>query len=119
VSGTWRARGALLLLAVFAAGVLAGAALRSLQAPRVVQRVRVLPVGSDAFGELSLSSEQRRHVDSVLGAAQPRMDSLTREVLPQMRALAESVDVAIRGVLTAEQLRRLDSLRAARKPVRE
>jgi hypothetical protein len=42
------------------------------------------------------------------------MDSLLGDALPRLHALTDSVDAAIRRVLTAGQRRTLDSLRAAR-----
>jgi hypothetical protein len=51
-------------------------------------------------------------VDSILLAGQPGIDSISRTVQEQLRAAIDAMEAEIRLRLDAEQLRKLDSLRA-------
>ena len=108
-----RVRAIAVLTGVFIAGVLCGlAAYRIASPPRIIRQVsvRVAPRGAAAYEALGLSPDQRRRIDSITQAIQPRTDSLLGDALPRLKALVVSADRAIREQLTPDQRRRLDSL---------
>src|SRR5262245_5251240 len=52
---------------------------------------------------LDLTDAQRATVDSLLEASRPRNEAIMREVMPRLRASADSLQHAIRAVLTPAQ----------------
>jgi len=111
-----------ILLAVFVAGGLVGAAIdRTLHArahEREALQMRRPPEGPGgrrgrgpaifASGgplaeRLKLTPEQQRQIDSIIRVDRQKADSLYREVGPQLRARFDSTTAAIRTVLTPEQ----------------
>ena len=60
-----------------------------------------------AFEDLQLTQEQRNRIDSIFQAWQPRTDAVMNEFLPRVRALRDSVRIAVDSVLTPEQLEEL------------
>lgn len=109
-----RWRGALLVLASFAAVFAAGAAAGvAWQRAQVGEKpgFRVMVDGGrarvDAFDELGLTDDQRRRIEQVFVRAQPRTDAVLAEALPRLRAVTDSINTEIQAVLTPEQRRRL------------
>lgn len=113
-----RLLGLALLLVVFAAGAVCGAAaFRLFAAPRTMRQVsvRMAPsAGVAVYEDLTLTPSQRRQVDSILTSMKPVADSLLGSALPRLAQLADSANTAIRRVLEPEQIRKLDSLEKVR-----
>ncbi len=110
---------ALLLIAVFAAGGLAGAAIERQRShasePRPESREgRGRGDRGDRNGlpsflrDLDLTEAQRAEVERILEAARPESDSLLRITMPRLRELTRRTRAAIREILTPEQQARLD-----------
>lgn len=106
-----RAIAALLLLLVFVAGVGAGVAADRLLVARPVQRTRIVNDMSGVLDRLGLSAEQRREADEIVQRRGSRTEDAMRRLAQELRSEADSVDAALRAILTVEQRARLDSLR--------
>jgi hypothetical protein len=119
-----RARAAALLLGTFIAGAVAGLAPSFLAVPALGTtlgsdgvRLRLSTDLPPAFEELQLTPAQRTAVVQILASARPRTDAVLADVLPQLRAITDSVDAAIRAVLRPDQRERLTRIRGAHGPV--
>jgi len=107
---------AALLLAVFIAGGLGGAALeRRSHVSEVATTPAPFMGRSDLRGTipgyyeaLDLTPEQRERIQSILDAARPETDSLLRTALPRLRELTRATREAIGEVLTDEQRAELE-----------
>ena len=118
--GRIRAQGIALLFITFLVGVLAGFAaerVRATQGAPVAESERpgrVLRPGHlpPLFRRLDLEPDQRERVVEIMEGARPRTDAILSEMLPRLRAVTDSIHAEIRGVLTAEQAERWDSLMA-------
>ena len=101
---------ALLLAGMFVAGAFTG--YRWAQRPRPPQLRSMTPGSTVLADALGLSELQRIAVDSILLAGQPGIDSISRTMQERLRTAIDSMEGEIRRLLDADQLRRLDSLRA-------
>ena len=110
------------LTAVFALGIAAGAGLNREEqatAPDPETRVSTEPTGRTEppnewiIDRMNLSMDQRAQVDSVVQHYGSRMSELQKAYRPQYRAIVDSTDGALRSLLGGEQLLRYDSLSAA------
>jgi Spy/CpxP family protein refolding chaperone len=112
--GRIRAQGIALLVVVFAAGALVGAAGDRLLGERPIpRRPFAMRLGEPGhlpppFERLGLTDEQRQRITAILDAARPLTDSILEETLPRLRAVTDSIRAEIRGVLTEEQRERFD-----------
>lgn len=93
----------------FLAGAAAGVAGDRLMARKVV-RVRIDDM-SGVLDKLGLTPEQRRQADSIIARSAPRSEAILVELGERLRAVADSLDRDLRGILTPEQRARLDGLR--------
>lgn len=101
---------ALLLIATFATGVVAGVAGDRIV---LVRDARILPREGMRFvssrivramdRELDLSDAQRADVERLLAERQKRIETVWIEIRPQMRAEIEKTNREIEAVLTEEQ----------------
>lgn len=119
--GRMRAQGIALLFITFLVGVLSGFAAERVRtsqqevasgrpgqvAPR--HRPGHLP---PMFRRLDLTEHQRGRIVEIIEEGKPRTDAIMAEMLPRLRSVTDSIHVQIRGVLTAEQAERWDSLQA-------
>lgn len=103
-----------LLAATFAAGALAGVGATLAWRPPGPGAPR--PHGPDAFPyrELGLSAEQEARVRDIFARNQPRMDQLMQEMVPRLQALSGQIEAEFLQVLTEEQRRRFEALKAGR-----
>jgi hypothetical protein len=122
----WRGRIAvgLLLVMVFAAGMITEAAVRRFR----TQRIRSFmapnggrpPFGAERdrhFGEdLGLDSMQRKHVDSIFAKRRVEIDSFWKGPGKSLRAIMDSTRQDVRSVLTPEQRARFDRRHAEGRP---
>lgn len=111
-----RVRAAVVIVAVFTAGALVGAAWeRSVgffrpegrPGPGTDPPHRGLP--PDFSRKLDLSADQERRIQAILDRSRPHTDSLLERVLPELRAWTDSVRDEIRLVLTPEQRRTFEA----------
>ena len=70
------------------------------------------PVGP--YAELGLSADQERRSRAVLEKHRPRVEAVWRAMTPRLRAISDDVERELRRLLTAEQARRLDEIKARR-----
>ena len=120
--GRVRMQGIALLVVAFVLGGIAGV---------VVDRVRLRSVLERRVGEfrerrehpgelpgffrdLGLSVDQESQVRRILDEYRPRMDSLMVETMPRMKAMRDSVEIAISTVLTPEQRERFEKMQPRR-----
>lgn len=72
-----------------------------------------LPTESvSVYEPLGLTPDQRARLDSILSSARPVTTRMMDSVQLRLRSHFDSIEQSIRTVLDADQLRRLDSLRA-------
>lgn len=120
-----RLLGIALLVATFAAGMLAGAAFdRTLVArePAAAQEPDCHgPAGRKTrmiLDQLDLTPEQRVRVDAVMERRRAQADAFWKEEGPRMRRLVDSTRAEIRAVLTPAQRAEYDRLRAEHRAAR-
>jgi len=127
---TSRARfvGLAVLIATFAAGMLAGAAFDQALSAREPAPAR--EPGWHCHGahgkrtgmildQLDLSPEQRTRVDDIMERRRAQMDAFWEREGPRMRSIVDSTRSEIRGVLTAEQRAEYDRLREEHRSARK
>ncbi len=120
--GRVRMQGIALLVAAFVVGGICGV---------VVDRVRLRSMFSHRadefrnrhdhpdelpgfFKDLGLSDDQKTQVRLIFDEFRPKMDSLMAETMPRMKAMRDSVAVAISAVLTPEQRERFQKMQPRR-----
>jgi len=101
---------ALLLVMVFLAGGLAGAAAVDRVAPADSAIGTMAVGGTQGVELLGLSDGQRQTIEAILAIRQPTADSIIGAAIRELQALMQSAQVEVRAVLSAEQLRVYDSL---------
>lgn len=104
-------RGLLLLLAVFAAGLVTGVGLDRAVAPGPVLKTRLNFQMPEVLDRLGLTPEQRRAADSILERSAPRAESVLRSTVPRLSAIADSLEAELAQILTPPQRVLLDSLK--------
>jgi len=107
--GQLKVRAVLLLTAMFAAGVVAGAGGMLGFGP-----VRNGPWRGGPYSELGLSPEQQVRMREILDRHRPELDAVVRESMPRVQPILEAIDKEMETVLTAEQTRRFRELKALR-----
>ncbi|CAN5335448.1 hypothetical protein BH24GEM2_BH24GEM2_06180 [soil metagenome] len=120
--------GAILLIATFVAGGLAGAA--SLRVLNAAEPTPALPPGSHCHGphekgggkwleQLDLSAEQRTRVEQIMERRRAQMGVFWENEGSRLRVLVDSTRNEVRSVLTPGQRAEYDRLRAERKASRK
>jgi hypothetical protein len=102
--------GASLLVASFVGGIAVGVTAHSVVSGPTL-RARAMSDMSPVLDQLQLSADQRRLADAILQRRTPRVEAMMLEMAAQFRAVSDSVDNELRGILTPAQRTRLDSLR--------
>ena len=103
-----------LLAAVFVAGIAVGVIgdrLAGRARPEIRTRFKTEGFSTDILDRMELSAEQRVRAESILSHRAPRSEGLMLEMAERLKAVAESIDVELRQILTPAQRTRLDSLR--------
>ena len=108
---------AVLLVATFAAGTLTGAGVCRWVGPRPGHHGPPGIPGPLPLHELSLTAEQRSKVHVILERHRPELDAILRESYPKVRVVNEQIEREVAEVLTLEQRKRLDELKARRPPL--
>lgn len=109
-----RAMAALLLIAVFLAGIAVGFTLHRVIRPRPRIMATLSADMSGVLEKLDLSAEQRARVDSIMQRRAPATEIMMGEVTERLRSISDSLDRELRTILTPAQRQRLDSLRSGR-----
>lgn len=111
---------ALVLVAVFAAGVATGVGVLRAFCPPLHGGRPGRPPGPGGMppfvAELGLTPDQQGRVQSIVDGHRAEIEAAVRETFPRVRAIQDRVDAEIRAVLTPEQAARFDALRARRPP---
>jgi Spy/CpxP family protein refolding chaperone len=108
-----RAATALVIVGTFLAGAAAGAGALRWASPR---RPPPPPPMGLPIRELGLSVEQEAKVTEITERHRDELDAILREMYPKVRAVNDEVEKEVRTVLTADQQKRLDELKARRPP---
>lgn len=98
-----RITGLLLIIVVFVAGALAGAATMRVVNANEAPVMRSQKHPPDLFDRLQLTPEQRTRVDVILERRRSEMEEFWNEHRPALRAIADSARAELRTVLTPEQ----------------
>ena len=101
----------LLILLVFAAGALCGVAADRLWLRADSARHASMLSMSSVLDKLELTTAQRASVEAILAREAPNSQRAMFELSVRLRNTADSIDTAIRTILTPQQRTRLDSLR--------
>jgi hypothetical protein len=109
-----RALAAIVLVAVFAAGVEAGTAWTRVRGTSVNVQVRMSTKLPDELIRLGLSRQQEDSLRRILLVGQRQLRGVLQELEPRLQASIDSVDTAIRATLTPEQRERFDAGRRQR-----
>ena len=127
--GRVRATSIAIAVALFASGMLAGAAIERLRirsrpatpappnaalAPpeQLIENMKIAGTGVPVVYEaLALTSDQRERIRRIIDATRPRTDSLLHDSWPPLRTLIDSVRRQVEQVLTPEQRTQLAALR--------
>jgi hypothetical protein len=108
---------ALVLVAVFAAGVATGAGLARAFRPHGPGPAGPRPPGDGLppfVAELGLSPDQLARARAIAERHRAEIEAVVQETFPRVRAIQDQVDQEIRAILTPEQARRFDELRSRR-----
>jgi len=101
------------LVATFAAGTASGAGLCHWMAPR--PPLPPPPMSAPLpLHELGLSDEQREKTFRIFEQHRPELEAVLRDTFPKVRAINEQIEKEVREVLTPEQRKLLDELKARR-----
>ena len=105
-----RIQGAVLIVLIFAVGVLAGGAFERVRARHGPPMRRMMQPGElpGPFGKLELTEDQRTRIVEIFDSARPRTDAILQEMMPRLQAIQDSIQADIREVLTPEQVALLD-----------
>jgi len=122
--GPWRNRIAvvLLLLMVFAAGMITEAWVRGFRTQRMhtMMTGQGAPFGAERdrhFGEdLGMDSLERARVDSIFARRRVQIDSFWKGPGKSLRSIMDSTREEVRAVLTPEQRARFDRRHMERRP---
>jgi len=110
-----RSRSRLIGLALLAAAFVAGAATAvvadRLMTSQAIMGTTITRDMSRVLDQLSLTSQQRMQAEAIIDRSAPRTEQTMLEVAERLRSISDSVDAELRSILTAEQRKRLDSLR--------
>jgi Spy/CpxP family protein refolding chaperone len=105
---------ALLLVGVYALGVVTGAALLRWLGPGRPPRHHGPPGMPPHFAELSLTEEQAARVKEILERHRPELDAILAEAMPRAKTVYDAMDTETRALLTPDQQQRFDALKARR-----
>ena len=134
--GRARARGVMVIGAVFVSGTLLGAAIDHVvrgraQVPSagelaasafvptedVVANMKMARTGIPVVYEaLQLTPDQRQRIRALMDAMRPATDTLLQESWPRLRTLLDSLQRSVEQVLTAEQRAQLAAMRRGGTP---
>jgi Spy/CpxP family protein refolding chaperone len=64
--------------------------------------------------ELDLTDKQEQDARAIFEKHRPELDAILRESFPRVRAVNDRIDAEIRALLTPEQQKKFDELRARR-----
>jgi Spy/CpxP family protein refolding chaperone len=104
----------LLLFGTFVLGAVAGAGLtRWTHQPPPHRHAPFLP---GPPGGLALTPEQEAKARAITDRYRPELEAVWRESMPKVSAINEKMEQELRHVLTPEQQKRLDELKAHRPP---
>jgi hypothetical protein len=110
---------ALLLVAIFAAGVGTGAVVCRFAAPNPSFGLPPPPPGGPMpppWRALGLRAEQEAKAHEILERHRPELEAIVRESFPRVRALHDRMDDELRAILDDAQRARLDELMRHRPP---
>lgn len=117
-----RALSAVVLVVTFLAGGVTGAGLHRWLArpppppPFGPGRPNAGPPMPPFVRELGLTREQQAKTREILDRYEPRIAEVMRETFPRMKAITDSMEEELRQLLTEEQRRKFDEIRAQRPP---
>jgi Spy/CpxP family protein refolding chaperone len=107
---------AVLLVATFAAGTVTGAGVCRWASPGPGHHGPPPPPGPLPFHELALTQDQSAKVHAIMELHRPELDAILRESYPKVRVVNEKIEREVQEVLTPEQRKKLDEIKARRPP---
>jgi Spy/CpxP family protein refolding chaperone len=110
-----RVTGLLVLVVIFVAGALTGAATMRVVSADEAPALRPAKEPPDLLDRLQLTPEQRVQVDAILERRRAQMEEFWDEHRPALRAITDSARAEMRAVLTPEQQAVEEEFRARRR----
>jgi hypothetical protein len=107
---------ALLLFGTFVFGVVAGVGLSQWLGPRPT-RHRPAPFLPGPPGALKLTPEQEVKSREITERYRPQLEAILREGFPKVKAINEKMENELREILSPEQRKALDEMKAHRPPL--
>lgn len=108
----------LLLVTVFLAGALTGAAVLETGFASPVDTPPSDEIAPRGLAALELTVEQRLAIDDILAEQQPEADSIVQASIAQIRALMEDTDTRVRALLTPAQTEMYEEVLAQQPRIR-
>jgi hypothetical protein len=108
---------ALLLFGTFVFGAIAGAGLTRWTSFTPPPLLRPAPFLPGPPGALKLTTEQEAKARAITDRYRPELEAVWRESMPKVRAINEKMEKELREVLTSEQQKTLDEMKAHRPPL--
>jgi uncharacterized membrane protein len=109
---------ALLLFGTFLLGAVAGAGFyRFSAAPLPRPHHPYAPFLPGPPGALQLTFEQQTKAKEITDRYRPKLEALLREGFPKVQAINDEMEKEMRQMLSPEQIRKLDELKALRPPM--
>ena len=108
---------ALLLLATFVLGALFGAGLAHWDGPWRRPHHRPIPFLPGPPGALELSAAQEAKAHEIMERYRPQLEQVMHETFPKVQAINDQMESELRAILTPEQAKRLDEMKALRPPM--
>ena len=101
---------AILLVGMFAAGVVTGGGLSwwLTAPPQFPHPPRFL----GPFSELGLSKQQELKVQRIIEKHRPELEAILHETSPKVRVVFDAIDKEVRALLSPEQQKKLDQIKA-------
>ena len=104
-------QGLVLVLVVFAAGLLTGGAIERVRTSRARPMRQFMENRGQVpwpFARLDLTEEQQTRIAAIFESGRPLTDSIMREVMPRLRSINDSIREEIGNILTPEQVEQLE-----------
>jgi Spy/CpxP family protein refolding chaperone len=115
IQGSVRLWATVVLIAVFIIGAASGAALWHVcMKPKRPHHPPMM--GHIPTDELNLTDDQQQKVEKIFESYRPQLDAVLNETFPKVRAINEEIEKKVLDLLTDEQKKKFEEIKARRPP---